>query len=84
MAIISTKIAAPGILYIEPLYAVAEKQIEADSTRYRNRVWDTQKAGSDKNHYWVTSDTPDVNGLSYDGPGTWGVHTSDLSATKLL
>ena len=51
--------------------------------RYRNRVWDTQEAGSDKNHYWVTDDAPDVSGLSYDGPGTWGVHTSDFSAMKL-
>lgn len=50
---------------------------------YRNRVWDTQVGGSDKHHYWVTITAPDYSGSSYDGPGTWGVHTSDFSALEL-
>jgi len=50
---------------------------------YQNRVWDTQETGSDKSHYWVTNAEPDVNGDYYDGPGTWGVHTSDFCAFEL-
>jgi hypothetical protein len=49
---------------------------------YRNRVWDTQVIGSDKYHYWNTNGGPDVNGSSYDGPGTWGVDTSDFCVVK--
>lgn len=50
---------------------------------YVNSVWDTQKSGSDKTHYWKSSPEPDVNGTYYDGPGTWGVHTSGFSTKKL-
>lgn len=50
---------------------------------YVNSVWDTQKSGDDKTHYWRTSPDPDPNGTYYDGPGTWGVHTSGFSALPI-
>lgn len=68
----------PAMSVVNPNIAVSGTPAEAP--KYRNRVWDTQKAGSDKSHYWVTDTQPDVDGLFYDGPGTWGTHTSDHSA----
>lgn len=55
----------------------------AGAPKYVNSVWDTQKAGSDKTHYWTTSPEPDVSGVSYDGPGSWGVHTSGFSTKRM-
>lgn len=52
------------------------------SERYLNRVWDSQVVGSDKSYYWTTFGV-DGGGVEYDGPGTWGVHTSDFSFIKL-
>jgi len=54
-----------------------------DEASYRNRVWDVQVVGADKSHYWTTVGSPDPNGMGYDGPGTWGVDTSDFSTTRL-
>lgn len=45
-------------------------------TETRNRVWDTVAGGW---HIWITTNGPDPTGLQYDGPGTYGVHTSNYS-----
>jgi hypothetical protein len=42
----------------------------------RNRVWDTVAGGW---HVWVTTNGADPTGISYDGPGTYGVDTSNYS-----
>jgi len=42
----------------------------------RNRVWDTVAGGF---HVWVTTNGADPTGLQYDGPGTYGVNTSNYS-----
>lgn len=42
----------------------------------RNRVWDTVAGGW---HVWITTNGADPTGLQYDGPGTYGVHTSNYS-----
>jgi hypothetical protein len=46
-----------------------------------NRVWDTQVIGTDKHYSWVT-DEADPGGVYYDGPGTYGVHTSEYCVTS--
>lgn len=66
---------------MERVYDVAAGSVGVAS--YVNSVWDTQKAGSDKTHYWQSSPEPDYNGTYYDGPGTWGVHTSGHSALPI-
>lgn len=52
---------------------VAPFDIRADTTVFTNRVWDTVAGGFVR---W-TGNAPDPTGLSYPGPGTFGVHTSD-------
>jgi hypothetical protein len=42
----------------------------------RNRVWDTVAGGW---HVWVTTNGADPTGISYDGPGTYGVDTSNYA-----
>jgi hypothetical protein len=64
-----------------PIGASTDTPVTASSVRYWNRVWDTQKSGGAE-HYWET-DFLDVNGLDYDGPGTWGVDTSQYVAFPL-
>lgn len=44
-----------------------------------NKVWDTQVIGDNKWHTWKTENAPDISGSSYDGPGTWGVDTSNYT-----
>ena len=66
----ATDEATATIFYSDPYPSVS-------GTFYINRVWDTSVAGTDKTHYWTTSGSPDSTGASYDGPGTWGVTTSD-------
>lgn len=42
----------------------------------RNRVWDTVAGGW---HIWITTNGADPTGLQYDGPGIYGVDTSNYS-----
>jgi hypothetical protein len=42
---------------------------------YVNRVWDTLAGPGFVR--WETIDAADPTGISYPGPGTFGVHTSD-------
>lgn len=64
---------------------VAEARVElalpdngppAPSSETRNRVWDTVAGGW---HVWVTTNGADPTGAQYDGPGTFGVDTSNYS-----
>lgn len=50
--------------------------------KYANRVWDTMKAGGSY-HVWHTF-LVDVNGTQYDGPGAYGVDTSDHSVQTIV
>lgn len=48
----------------------------APATGVRNRVWDTAAGGW---HVWITTNGADPTGTQYDGPGTFGVDTSNYS-----
>ena len=48
----------------------------ATQITYTNRVWDTQAGPGFVR--WDTVDASDPAGVSYPGPGTFGVHTSDF------
>lgn len=47
-----------------------------------NRVWDTLVGGSNKFVRWTT-DAPDPSGVSYPGPGLYGINTSDYVTERI-
>lgn len=58
------------------LQLVLPTDLSSTSVDVRNRVWDTVAGGW---HVWVTNNGADPTGISYDGPGTYGVDTSNYS-----
>ena len=80
MATTSGQIMSPDCVRTEADFALAGMTVVGDASAsvvYRNRVWDTQVGGSGGHHYWNSTGAPDYVGAEYDGPGTWGVHTSN-------
>ena len=58
---------------------VLPTDVVGETPPVKNRVWDTVAGGF---HIWVTTNGPDPTGISYDGPGTYGVNTSNYSVVE--
>lgn len=70
---IGVAVEAPDSTGASPLWLTSLNPEEAYSANFANKVWDTAHGGW---YYWYTA-LPDPNGDEYNGPGTWGVQTSN-------
>lgn len=53
------------------------------ASTYENKVWDAQENGGAGGwHSWWTY-FQDIDGTYYDGPGAWGVDTSDYKVQAI-
>jgi hypothetical protein len=79
--------------YQAEILLIEQKMVQADlmggdagscttQITYTNRVWDTQAGPAYVR--WDTIDDSDPTGVSYPGPGTFGVHTSDYCVEYLV